>query len=507
MKRIGFVRIAQETNGLSPVLTGVDSFERTHFLRGAELLDRCGRWKMEAPGFTRNAELSGFVRAARTVGRGRIEPVPLFSAWAVPGGPLSAEALAWFRAELKRQLIEAGPLDGLFFSMHGAMTAEDHSEPEALFLADCREVLGDDVPIAITLDLHAQLTPDLVDRATILAAYRTNPHRDHFKVGYRAGEILVRSVLNEVSPTSGWRSLPMVLGGGTTLDFFPTMRPVFKRMKEMERDPRVLYVSLLMCHLWVDHPENGWATHVVTDDDPELADSLADELAEMAWNVRHHLPPEFPGPEQAMTDARRAWLRRKLGTVCISDASDMVGAGATGENTRLLRAMMMRGRGMTCLATIRDDAVVEAHWDTPVGETVDVVLGGKLLDPELSPPLPVTARIRSRHDSQAFGRIVVLDADHVQIVVTSAPPLAMKPSFYADVGLSPLRADVCMVKSLFPFRLYFLLHNRKTIYAKTRGITDFDAGLEIEFARPVHPKHEVDCWRGADRERRIPAAV
>ena len=133
-----------------------------------------------------------------------------------------------------------------------------------------------------------------------------------------------------------------------------------------------------------------------------------------------------------------------------------------------------------------------------------MVLGGKLLGPELSPPLPVSALVRSRHAGTPFGDVVVLDAGHVQIVVTSAPPLAMKPSFYSDVGLSPFAADICVVKSLFPFRLFFLFHNRKTIYTKSRGITDFDAGLQIDFARPIHPKDPVEGWRSTDLERRQP---
>lgn len=499
MKRIAFVRIAQETNGLSPVLTEVESFERTHFLSGQALLDCCARWQTEAKGFLRNAELSGFVRAARTFPD--VEIVPLFSAWAVPGGPLSASAFAWFRAHLVAALEAAGPLDGLFFSMHGAMTAEDHNEPEAVFLADARSVIGE-VPIAVSLDLHAHLTPEKVRLGTILAAYRTNPHRDHHTVGHRAGEILVRTVLGEVKPVAGWRSLPMVLGGGTTIDFFPTMRPVFRRMKQMEKDPKVLYVSLLMCHLWVDHPENGWATHVVTDNDPELAEKLADELAKLSWAVRHKLPPEFPGPEAAIQQARSVWIRRSLGTVCISDASDMVGAGATGESTHLLKALIDTAADMASLTTIRDDAVVAELWDRPTGDSVDVTLGGKLLSEALSPPLQLSARIRSQHPDTPFGDVVVLDAGHVQVVVTSAPPLAMKPSFYSDVGLSPFAADICVVKSLFPFRLFFLFHNRMTIYTKSRGITDFDAGLQIDFARPIHPKDPVDGWRPTDAERR-----
>ncbi len=97
----------------------------------------------------------------------------------------------------------------------------------------------------------------------------------------------------------------------------------------------------------------------------------------------------------------------------------------------------------------------------------------------------------------------MLDLGHVKLVVHSEAPLAMKPSFYGDVGLQPWRADICVVKSLFPFRMYFALHNRKTIYARTRGATDFDAVRRCEFDLPTHPKDEVAHWRPTDRIRRL----
>jgi microcystin degradation protein MlrC len=97
---------------------------------------------------------------------------------------------------------------------------------------------------------------------------------------------------------------------------------------------------------------------------------------------------------------------------------------------------------------------------------------------------------------------VVLELGHVMLVVTSGPPLAMKPSFYRDVGLKPWTADICVVKSLFPFRLYFLLHSRLALYAKTRGQTDFDVAHRMRFDGPVHPREPVAGWRPADRRRR-----
>ena len=499
--RIAFCRVAQETNALSPVQTELADFQRTHFLEGPDLLDACGRWGNEAPGMMRNAELSGFVRAARKIGGDRVELVPLFSAWTIPAGPLSVEAFDYFKQRLIDDFAAAGEVDGVFVSLHGAMRSPASDDPEAEFIEAIRGVVGAEVPIAASLDLHAHLTSRLVKVVTIMAAYRTNPHRDHAAVGYRAGAMLIRTVLGDVQPAQAWRTLPMVLGGGTTIDFLPTMRPIFRRMKEMEKDPRVLYVSLFMCHLWNDAPDLGWSTHVCTDDDPRLAGVLADELADLAWSVRHKLPPELPGPTEAIRQARGARIRRKLGTVCISDASDMVTAGATGENSRLLAALLEQGLGMLTLASIRDAPVVDALWNTPAGTPVTVHVGGKL-DPIGTPGIDVAGRFIRRHSEGPFGRRILLDLGHVQLVVTADPPLAIMPSFYSSMGLRPFQADICVVKSLFPFRMYFLFHSRKTVYARTSGVTDFDAYLKLDFDGPVHPKDVVHEWRSTDRRRR-----
>lgn len=501
--RIGLLRFAQETNALSPVLTSVEDFARMHLLQGDELLHAASSRGAEAPGFLRHAELTGFARGARRAGGDQVELVPLFSAWTVPAGPLTAAALAWFRELLAETLARAGRLDGVCVSLHGAMRGEGGTDPEAVLLADLRARLGPDVPIAATVDLHAHLTTELVGPLSILVAYRTNPHRDHVQVGKRAASLLVRTLLGQVQPTLAWRSLPMVLGGGTTIDFLPTMRPLFRHMRRLERDPRVLAVSLCTVQLWSDAPDLGWATVAVTDGDAALAEELAEDLADRAWAVRHHLPPELPDATEAIRQARQARWRRRLGTICISDASDMVGAGASGDNTRLLAALLEQGQGLRIYAPIRDEAAVQQLWECDEGAPVQLVLGGGL-DPDC-PPLPVQGTLLRRQETDGFGRCVVLDLDHVKLVVTSGPPLAMKPSFYRDLGLRPWAADVCVVKSLFPFRLYFLLQNRLTIYARTRGQTDFDVAHRLLLDGPVHPRDEVECWRPADRRRRLGA--
>lgn len=499
-KRIAYARVAQESNALSPVLTTLDDFRRTHFLEGARLERACGRFGFETKGFLRAAELSGFVRAARAAGDA-VETIPLFSAWAIPGGPLSRACFETLSDKLIHGLKAAAPLDGLFLSMHGAMTTEDDSDPEGTLLQRVRDTLGPDVPVAVSLDLHASLSRTMVEAATVIASYRTNPHRDHAKTGERAGRMLVDTLLGRARPTIAWRSLPLLIGGGRTLDFLSPMRAIFRRMKEMESRPGVLDCSLNMCHLWNDYPHLGWSTYVVTDDDPALAEALAEELADLAWSVRHEQPPAFSTPTDAIARARAARLARATGAVCMCDASDVVPAGAPGDNTRLLAALLEDASDLRCYVPLRDPDAVEALWGTPNGAPVDLEVGGRL-DPARGEPLRVRGRLRGTFTQHGFDRVAVLDLGHVQLAITEGPALVMKPAFYRDLGLDPWKADVMVVKSFFPWLMYFLPYNRLPIFVRTAGTTDLDAAFELPFADPLHPRDPVAEWRPIDRQRR-----
>jgi microcystin degradation protein MlrC len=498
--RIAFARIAQETNALSPLATTMEDFQRTHFVEGEALLHGCSPGGDEAPGFLRNAELSGFVRAAREAEGVTVEPVPLFSAWAVPGGPLSQATYETLADRLADGLRRAGDLDGVFLCLHGAMGVSGVRDAESELIKIAREASGNK-PIAVTHDLHANLTRARVEGSTVLAAYLTNPHRDHASTGRRAGAALVRAITGAARPTTAWRSLPMLLGGGTTVDLLPPMLPIFLRARSIARNRRVLSASLFMCHPWNDDPDLGWSTHVTTDGEPRLAEDLAEELAERCWSVRDVPPPSFSSAPDAIAAARDAKLARRLGMVAFCDTSDVVAAGATGENTLLLAALLAEARDLVSYVPLRDPAVVADLWQAPIGERVTVRVGGKL-DPARNEALEVTGTVLRAQRVPGFERVVVLDLGCVRLVLTEGPALAMKPSFYEDVGLSVWKADIVVVKSFFPFRLYFLPQSRKTIYVRTKGITDLDAAFTLDFHEPVHPRDRVADWRPADRRRR-----
>ena len=501
--RIAYGRIAQETNALSPVLTELSDFEAFHLHRGEALAEIAGPGGDEAPGFLRRAELAGFLDAARA--DGAIEAIPTLSAWAVPSGPLSRACFDALVSELEERLRAALPLDGVFLSLHGAMGLFGSHDPETELLTRVRRVVGD-IPIAASLDLHANLSAARIATGTLFVGYRTNPHRDHASTARRAATILFAAARKEIRPVVAWRSLPMLLGGGNTMDFLPPMRALYRRAKALEQGA-LLSSSLFPCHPWLNEPEVGWSSYAIADGDQALAEDAAHDLATRAWEVRHQLPMGFVPPEEAIDHALSARWARRLGVVMMADASDVVSAGAPGESLVLVEALMRRGGDLRAYAAVRDPVLVRSLWDTPLGAEVSVSIGGKL-DPERNAPLAVRATLRARDHLDLIGDRVLLElpvtpgGGRVALVVTDGPALAVKPLFFTSIGLSMSDADVVVVKNFFPFHIFYARWERSFVYVRTGGVTDLDAALGLTFAGPVHPKDRVDDWISEDRRRR-----
>lgn len=295
----------------------------------------------------------------------------------------------------------------------------------------------------------------------------------------------------------------MVLGGGAGVEFMKPMRRIFRRLKRLERNPHMLDVSLLMCHIWNDSPDLGWAVYVLADEDEAVAESVADHIADLAWGVKDEMPPQFSGAVEAIEGARSKAGLRRFGAVCFTDASDVVGAGSTGENTHLVRALLEHGTGLLSYAPIRDAVAVDALWNMAEGLEVELKTLGGRIDSEMNPPLEcVQGRVGRRRSTVRHGRMVALDCGHVQLVITELAPYTMKPSFYRKMGLEPWRADIMVVKSFFHFRIFYALVMRKTYVVKTYGLTDLNAVERIAFNTPVHPLSVLEDWRASDRARR-----
>jgi len=486
-KKIAIVELQQETNSFSPVPTTWQDFKSLALFYGDELL---------TVGRTYKRQVDGFLTAVEKYGNGQIEAVPIIAAWATSGGPIRREVYEDFKREILEALALHPDLSAIYLSMHGAMGVEGMRDPESDMLAALREVVGFEMPIGVSFDLHANITRETVRLSTFITAYRTNPHRDHAKVGLKTGKILIDTVLGKVKPVMAFRKMRLLKGGGYTIDFLAPMRGIFRRMKAMERQPGVLSVSNFMVHIWLDDPELGWSTVAVTDGNQPLAEKLADEIAELNWAVRDRKHPEPISPEKAVELARKSWLSRRLGTTIFCDVSDIVAAGAPGENTWILRTILERSPDLTSYVPVKDEEAAQMAFHAQVGETLQLQIGGKI-DRVYNQTLPFSGRLIFKQDLQETGKTVVVRHQGVHLILTERPTPAFFPRFFKSLGLSLWKADITVVKNLFPFRYFYLLYNRKTVNVISAGTTSIDV-FQLQYRdipRPIYPLDPIESWR------------
>ena len=492
--RVGYGRIFHEACADSPVPTTPADFHRMHHLQGAELAAACGLRGSELKSFFPHAELTGFQLAARLAGD--VTAVPLISSLAVPGGPLTADCFAWLIDGLVASIQAAGPLDGLYLALHGSMEVEGlTSAPEAVILQAVRQALGPGPRIAASFDLHGNMTPEIVDALDILVAFRTNPHWDLAPTGFRAATRLFRLLRSQVRPEHAWRKLPVVLGGGITINQVAPMRQVFARMKAMERHPRVLTASLFMVHPFTSSTDLGWSVHVTTDGDRILAERLADELADLAWKASHTPIPEFVTVDVALQRARDSRWRR-LGPVTLVDTDDIVGAGAPGGNTRVLQALLASDSTLTALVPIHDPKLYTLLEAEQIGAELDVVVRGT---PGYNQPeVPLRVRVAARVDNE-LGRRVLLVAGRIQLAIAADPPLPIHPRYWTALGVKPRGIDLMVQKNFFHYRIFHLFLSFLHIPVVTEGATSMRKVTERALRVPSRPQVELADWRDGDR--------
>lgn len=485
-KKIAFIELHQETNSFSSLTTGMREFQSFVLAEGEAIWAFADKYKAQAYGFR---------EAVAQFGKGEFEILPVYAAWAWSGGPVEAEVFAHFRDKAVAAVKDAQDLVGIYFSMHGAMGVEGMRDPETHLLRAIREVVGTDFPIAVSFDLHANVTRENVELASFIVGYHTNPHRDFRRVGRKAGEVLMRMVRGEVKPVTAFRKLPILKGGGWGIDFLQPMRGIIRRMKQMEKMPRVLVAANFWVHLWMDDEQLGWSVVVTTDNDKALADKLADELSEMCWAARERKHPQPKLVEEAIQIAKKSRLRRMLGAVVFCDISDTVGAGGPGANTNILAALLVHAPQLRSYVPVRDPVAALEAWKAERGETIELQIGGRI-DPEHNPPIQLKAKVWQRMETQ-WGKTSILQHQGIHIILTELPYPAYFATDYTGLGLNLWKADIIVVKNLFPFRYRLLKYNRRTVNVITRGITNVDV-FQLDYVdcpRPIYPLDDVRHWR------------
>ncbi|MEZ4870092.1 MAG: M81 family metallopeptidase [Caldilineaceae bacterium] len=440
MPRILVGECKQEVSSFNPVASSYADFEVSV---GAELLAYHRGIKSEMGG-----ALSIFDQDAS------LEIIPTYSARAITsGGTLDAASFQRIASEFLAQMRNAPPADAIYLSLHGAMSAEGEPDPEGYLLHKLRQIVGEEIPIVISLDLHGILTARMLQESNAIVAYHTYPHVDFFETGVRAARLLLQILAGAVKPVTARVYIPALVRGPELITATGRFGQIIRQAQQMESATAGLAAGMFIGNPFTDVPDLATNSFVVADSDVAWAKAAALELAEHFWRVRAELYQPLITLEEAVATAQSLVDQ---GTVVFVDAADATSSGASGDSNAILRGLAASGYIGRALLPLVDPQAVAAAFAGGIGAQIQVTLGGRL-DPARFTPLPVTATVRMLSDGEFnsetsnwpwhAGHSAVLQVGQHTVIATSRPvSLFDRALFYAH-GQNPQRFDVVVVKS------------------------------------------------------------
>lgn len=377
--RVGIIALQHESNTFCGTPTTLADFQKGALLTGEDVRTHYADSHHEVGGFFAGLEEAG------------VEAVPLFLAWALPGGIVTSRTLETLLSAMLDELKRADDVDGLLVAPHGAGVAENAHDMDGSWLRELRSRVGPTLPIVGTLDLHANLTETMVRATNALLAYRTNPHLDQRERGQEAARLLVRTIRGDVRPTQAAAFPPLVVNIERQSTATSPCRETYEALGDLLSERRVLAASLLLGFPYADVREMGTSVLVVTNDEPDLARQTADDFAEYLRLRRQSFVGHLISVDEAIDEAEKA-----KGPVCLLDMGDNVGGGSPADGTVLLHALVRRGIAKSFVCLYDPESVAEAVR-AGIGATVELALGGKT-DPRHGDPLHTSARVRGTYD-------------------------------------------------------------------------------------------------------------
>ena len=306
--------------------------------------------------------------------------------------------------------------------MHGAMASEEEFDPEGWLLQETRKILGEKIPIVVSLDLHGILTDRMVEHSNAIVAFHTYPHVDFFETGQRAAKLLLKILEGKARPVTAKVAIPALVRGDELITATGLIGKSMQIAIDVENSPVGLSSGLFIGNPFTDVPALQTYSFVVTDNDPEMAEREAISIAESFW--ANHEKMQVP---LVSLDAMALITKSHTqGTLALVDAADATSSGASGDSNAILRKLMETGYTGRTLLPIVDEPAVHQAFAAGIGSTIQTTIGGSL-DPRFK-PLQIVAKVLLLADnpfqSESFGeewysgRTAVLEVNNF-IIVTS----------------------------------------------------------------------------------------
>jgi len=475
-----------ETNTFSPLPTPIESFARKGALSGPLAI-------AEAEGT--NTSLGGFIDVARKEGA---DIALAMAGNAHPSGLVTDAAFEQMSAAIIDE-IRSG-CDAVLLALHGAMVTQTLDDGEGELLSRIRRI-APDVPIAVALDFHAQMTDAMVANATVITGYRTYPHIDMAETARRAGRTLLRAMSSDVKPKMVWDSRPIM---SSTLAHAPSREPMKTLMgmaNAAEDSGQVLNASVFGGFPQADIPHLGLSSVVVCDERTAEGELLLARILDTAWDRR----AEFLFHAEALSQQVGRAKSLAGGPIILADHGDNTASGGTQDVMSVIEEAIRQGLDDACAGPICDPASVAQMIAAGIGQTVTLDLGGKTDMPAMGltgKPLKIAGRVKCITDGEfkvtgpmstgsivRMGRTAVLDTGRMLIVVSEKRSEPYDLGVFTHCGIDPRTRKYILIKSRQHFRAGFEPIAKHIVMCDGDGCTASDLKLfnYTRIRRPLYP--------------------
>jgi len=474
-----------ETNTFSPVPTPYESFVS----RG----DFYGKDAYNAFKGT-NTPMAAFLDLAEKEGAEIIIPIAA-ETW--PSGPVHAQAYQRITDAICDAVAKG--CDAIFLDLHGAMVCQNTDDGEGTLLERIRSI-APEIPMAVALDLHANLTDKMITNCSVIAGYTTYPHIDMYETGLRSGKILIDALKGEVKPTMNWAHRPMLahtLRMGT--DDEP-MGDLVAKAKTIEGQD-ALAVTVFGGFPLADFSDAGLSVVTVTDNNKKAARDISNHLADEAWQRRR----EFVYELEPLTESVARAGKLSQGPILLIDHADNCASGGTQDTMAVVAEVMRQNLKDVAVGAIRDPQAVKKCIESGVGSHVTLALGGKMDMPSIGrkgEPLEVSGYVRLISDgdfivqgpmltgvTMHMGKTVVLDTGSIQFVVIENNHEPFDLEMFRSVGIEPTAMQYLLLKSRIHYRAGFKPIAKHIVECSGIGVTgsNYSQFKFEKVRRPIYP--------------------
>ncbi|MCC6704724.1 MAG: M81 family metallopeptidase [Thermomicrobiales bacterium] len=492
MARIAVGGFSHETNTFARKPTDFAEFAAEGIRSGAEILAFRGT-KTPAGGFVDAIEANP-----------GLEPVLLMTSNAIPGGVVTADAVHRLTTPILEGIEREKP-DAVVLVLHGAMVTEESDDGEGTLLAQVRAIIGPDVPLLATLDPHANCTELMVASADALFPFDTYPHIDGYERAFEVVALLGRMLAGEAKPTAALARLPLISATVVEYTGAGLAKEIMERAFAFEHEAGVINVGVNWGFAYADTPITGMTFVVTTDNDPERARAIADDMAAWTWERRGRFVPSAMPVDEAI----KAAMTEPLGPVVLADVADNPGGGTPCDGTAILWGLLDLGATDAAIGSIADPEVVEIAFNAGIGKEISCELGGKTDDLH-GYPIPIVAEVanlteghfvyegpmRTGHTGW-LGRAAVLHVlgrhgNVVEVLVTERRFQTFDAAVLRSQGIEPLDKKIVVVKSSVHFRGAFGPLATRIIEVDTPGLLAIDL-TRFDFKRLTRPIWPLDA--------------